>query len=216
MRERPRLGDVGPRGRDRSAQKRRTRKAILAAALAMMRKGETPSVATVAAAAEVSRRTIYLHFPTLEQLLTEAALEAVRLQVEEALELIAGSDDVEARLDTLVRAGLESSIVSEVPLRTLVRITVERRLNEANGGPPLAAPLRGGRRVEWIESALAPVREQLGEERFERLVSALAMVIGLEALLVLRDIRGLERAEMEAVSRWATRALLRTSLQERE
>lgn len=82
------------------------------------------------------------------------------------------------------------------------------------GGPPLAAPLRGGRRIEWIESALAPVRERLGGERFERLVSALAMVIGLEALLVLRDIRGLDQAEMEEVSRWTARALLRASIEE--
>jgi AcrR family transcriptional regulator len=201
--------------RDRSAQKRRTRRAILAAALEMMQRGETPSVSAVAAVAEVSRRTVYLYFPTQEQLLTEAALEAVRLRVEETLDL-AESDDVETRLDTLVRAALESSIESEVPLRTLVRITVERRLDEAKGGPSLDAPLRGGRRIEWIESALAPVRERLGDERFERLVSALAMVIGLEALLVLRDIRGLDQAEMEEVSRWATRALLRASLQERE
>jgi AcrR family transcriptional regulator len=209
------LGAAAAGGRDRSGQKRRTRRAILAAALELLRRGERPSVSAVAAAAEVSRRTVYLYFPTLEQLLTEAALEAVRLQVEETLDL-AESEDVEARLDTLVGAVLESSIVSEVPLRTLVRITVERRLEEAKGGPPLDAPLRGGRRIEWIEAALEPVREQLGGERFGRLVSALAMVIGLEALLVLRDIRGLDQAEMEAVSRWATRALLRASLQESE
>ena len=209
------MGDVTPSVRDRSAQKRRTRRAILTAALEMMRRGETPSVSAVAEAAEVSRRTAYLYFPTLEQLLTEAALEVVRTRVEEALDLDE-SDDVEARLDTLVGAALESSIESEVPLRTLVRITVERRLDEAKGGPPLEAPLRGGRRIEWIKSALEPVRERLGGERFERLVSALAMVIGLEALLVLRDIRGLDQAEMEDVSRWATRALLRASLQESE
>lgn len=209
------MENVPPSVRDRSAQKRRTRRAILAAALEMMRRGETPSMSAVAEAAEVSRRTVYLHFPTQEQLLTEAALETVRTQVEEALGL-AEADDVEARLDTLVNAALESSIESEVLLRTLVRITVEQRLAEAKGGPPLAAPLRGGRRIEWIESALEPVRERLGVERFERLVSALAIVIGLEALLVLRDIRGLNQAEIEDVSRWATRTLLRASLQESE
>lgn len=209
------MGTVAPRVRDRSAQKRRTRRVILAAALEMMRRGETPSVSAVAGAAEVSRRTVYLYFPTLEQLLTEAAFEAVRLRVEETLNLVT-SDDVETRLDSLVGAALESSIESEVPLRTLVRITVERRLDEAKGGPPLDAPLRGGRRIEWVESALEPVRERLGAERFERLVSGLAMVIGLEALLVLRDIRGLDQAEMDDVSRWAARALLRASLQECE
>jgi AcrR family transcriptional regulator len=199
--------------RDRSAQKRRTRKAILTAALEMMRRGETPSATVVAELAEVSRRTVYIYFPTQEQLVTETALEAVRVQVEETLDL-EQSEDVETRLDNLVGAALESSIVSEVPLRTLVRITVERRLDEARGGPPLDAPLRGGRRIEWIEAALEPVRERLGPDRFERLVSALAMVIGLEALLVLRDIRGLDRAGMEEVSRWATKALLHASLEE--
>lgn len=209
------MGEVTPGLRDRSAQKRRTRRVILAAAVEMMQRGETPSISTVAKAAEVSRRTAYLYFPTQEHLLTEAALEAVRTRVEAALDL-AESDDVEARLDTLVGAALESSIASEVPLRTLVRIMVERRLDEAKGGSPLDAPLRGGRRVEWIELALKPARDRLGAERFECLVSALAMVIGLEALLVLRDIRGLDQAEMVEVSRWAATALLRASLQESE
>ena len=199
--------------RNRSRQKLRTRKAILAAALEMMRSGETPSVISVADAAGVSRRTVYLHFPTLEQLLTEAALEVVRLQVEDALSLVK-TDDVDSRLEALVVAALESCVVGEVPLRTLVRMTVERRLTETQGGPPLSAPLRGGRRIEWIELALEPVRPRLGEARFERLVSALAMVIGLEALLVLRDIRGLNQPAMEDVSLWAAKALLNASLQE--
>ena len=202
-------------GRDRSAQKRRTRRAILAAAVELMRRGESPAARRVAELAEVSRRTVYLYFPTQEQLLTEAAMEGVRGEVERALEL-AESDDLEARLDTLVEAILQSCIESEMLLRTMVRLTIEQRLAEARGGPPREAPLRGGRRVEWIEAALAPVRDQLGGARFERLVSALALVVGIEALLVLRDIRGLDRAEMEAVSRWAARALLRASLEERD
>lgn len=199
--------------RDRSAQKRRTRRAILAAAVELMRRGETPTARRVAELAEVSRRTVYLYFPTQEQLLTEAAMEGVRAEVERALEL-ADTDDVWSRLDTLVDASLQSCLDSEVQLRTMIRLAVEQRLAEARGGPPREAPLRGGRRVEWIETALAPVRERLGEARFERLVSALALVVGVEALLVLRDIRGLDRAEMVAVSRWAARALLRASLEE--
>ena len=199
--------------RDRSAQKRRTRRAILAAAVELMRRGEAPTASRVAELGEGPRRTVYLYFPTQEQLLTEAAMEGVRAEVERALEL-AETDDVWSRLDTLVDASLQSCLDSEVQLRTMIRLAVEQRLAEARGAPPRAAPLRGGRRVEWIETALAPVRERLGEARFERLVSALALVVGVEALLVLRDIRGLDRAEMAAVSRWAARALLRASLEE--
>jgi AcrR family transcriptional regulator len=206
--------DTAP-ARDRSAQKRRTRRAILAAAVELMRRGETPTARGVAAVAEVSLRTVYHYFPTQERLLTEAAMEGVRAEVERALSL-ADADDIWVRLDTLVNEGLRSSLEREVELRTVLRLTIEQRLAEARDGVLREAPLRGGRRVEWIELALAPVREGLGERRFERLVSALAVVVGFDALLVLRDIRGLDRDAMETVSRWMARTLLRASLEERE
>jgi hypothetical protein len=46
------------------------------------------------------------------------------------------------------------------------------------------------------------------------LVSALAMVIGWEALVVQRDVRGLSPAAGEELSVWAARALLRVTLEE--
>ena len=77
-------------------------------------------------------------------------------------------------------------------------------------------PVRGYRRVEWIERALAPVRGKLGKRRFEELVSALAMVIGWEALIVARDVRGLSQKEAEDISAWAARALVRAALEDVE
>jgi AcrR family transcriptional regulator len=199
--------------REPTATRRRTRAAILAAAVALMRRSEVPTAQGVAAEADVSRRTVYQYFPTQEQLLTDAALEGVRGAVEEALALADG-DDLEARIDTLVAATLRSCLEQEVLLRTMTRLTIEQRLAEGRGGPPAEAPLRGVRRIAWIESALAPVREQLGEARYERLVSALAVAVGFEALLVLRDIRGLEGEELTAVSRWMAHTLVQASLAE--
>jgi hypothetical protein len=69
--------------------------------------------------------------------------------------------------------------------------------------------------VRWIEEALAPVRDDLTPERFEHLVSAVAMVIGFEPLLVQRDVRGLGPDEGADLSTWAARALLRAALDER-
>jgi hypothetical protein len=70
--------------------------------------------------------------------------------------------------------------------------------------------------VEWIERALAPARGRLGKRRFERLVSALAMVIGWEALIVARDVRGLSQKEAEDASAWAARALVHAALEATE
>ena len=57
----------------RYRQKRRTRAAIVAATSELLRSGVTPSVGEIADAADVSRRTVYSYFPTLEQLLLKHA-----------------------------------------------------------------------------------------------------------------------------------------------
>src|SRR5437762_8567166 len=88
-------------GGGRERQRRRTRRAILDAAIRLLSTGREPSMAEIAEAAEVSRRTVYLYFPTLEHLLADAALDATRASVEPKLE--AGAD-VTDRAEGLVRA----------------------------------------------------------------------------------------------------------------
>ena len=108
---------------------------------------------------------------------------------------------VPARVERLIRALQHVSPDVERLGRALIRLTVV----PADSAP---SPRRGYRRVEWIESALAPWRERLTPSEWRRLVSALAMVAGWEALIVQRDVCGLTAAEGEAVSVWEAQALL--------
>lgn len=57
-------------------------------------------------------------------------------------------------------------------------------------------------------------RGRLDDEQFERLVSALALVIGWEAMVVLRDIRGLDATQERKTTVWAARALVDAMLTE--
>ena len=199
----------------RYKQKRRTRTAVLTAARELIRQGKIPSVADAADAADVSRRTAYRYFPTQEQLLTEAQLEGERPGFERLFESAELAHDVEGRLDALVRAMYAELQSTEPLMRTMIRLTVERDRDEHTADAAEAEPPRRGfRRIDWIEMALSPVRMQLDETSFERLVSGLALCIGIEALLVLRDVRGLDLAAAEEVSRWVARSLLRASLAE--
>ena len=193
----------------RHRQKRRTRAAILRAAAALLGEGRTPSVPEVANAADVSRRTIYEYFRSLDQLLTEAALEVVRDAVVRAIEPAEQADDVSVRLEAMVRATQHSTLANESLLRKMIRLTAERSTEE-----PRPAPTRGYRRVEWIEMALSPLQGQIDESSLERLTSGLALCVGIEALLVLRDIRGLAVEEAEEVSVWVARALLKATIDE--
>jgi len=203
--------EKGRQGAERPAQRRRTRKAIVDAATALLGRGGTPSVADVAAAADVSRRTVYLYFPTFDQLLIDATIGALsQASVDRAIEADSGGDDVEGRVERMVRALHHVSPDVERLGRALIRLTVDARAS-AEGH---AAPRRGYRRIEWIESALAPLRHDLDPASWRRLIDALAMVVGWEALIVQRDVCGLSPAQGEALSVWAARALLQAAIRE--
>src|SRR5215212_1898352 len=85
-------------------QKRRTRASLLAAAVELLKRGKSPTVAEVADAALVSRATAYRYFPTQEYLLFEAALESTRSDIDRELDENMPPEDPEARIDTLIRA----------------------------------------------------------------------------------------------------------------
>lgn len=199
----------------KARQKRRTRAAILAAAQQLMAETSTPSMAEIARAADVSRRTLYQHFPTLDQLLLDAMLgELSQQQVDSA---IAAADPggtsshgrVAAMIDALASMSEETLRLG----RAMVRLTVSEPGEPAEPGER-KGPVRGQRRVAWIEQALEPIRDSVDPPAYERLVSALAMVVGWEALIVLDDIRGLDAKARTETSLWAARVLLDATLKE--
>jgi len=193
-------------GTGRTAQRNRTRRAIVEAAMRLLETGATPSMAEIAREAEVSRRTVYMYFPTLEQLLIDATLGALSgRKIDNAVADLAGNDPVD-RIEQLCRV-LNSHTAETIHLgRALIRLTVE------GDEPGAGGPRRGYRRVQWIEKALAPLRDKLNNHDFERLVSALSVLIGWEPMIVLKDVRGLDHKAAEEVLRFAAVAVVEKAL----
>lgn len=196
-------------------QKRRTRAAILAATRDLLRQGRLPSVAEVADAALVSRATAYRYFPTQELLLFEATLESAATDIGEQLAVASPSDDPAVRLDTVVQVLQRVTLENESAFRTLLRLSLSQAADEQNPDTS-EGRMRGGRRIDWIIAALAPRRSELEKnpQAFRRLVSALSLCLGIEALIVQRDICGLEADEAVEVSRWAAQVLLAAGVRE--
>ena len=197
----------------RFRQRRRTRAAIVAAAAELLRAGHTPSMTEVAEAADVSRRTAYLYFPTIEQLLLDATVGMLsQTRVDEAIEAADTPDgDATERVAAMIWALGDVSAETMALGRSLIRLTVEAPPAAGDGA---TAPRRGYRRIAWVERSLEPLRDQLDPAAFERLVSALAMVVGWEALVVLQDLRGLAPGDQVETSLWAAGALIRAALDE--
>jgi AcrR family transcriptional regulator len=197
-------------------QKRRTRAAILEAAKSLLHEGQMPSVAEAADVACVSRATAYRYFPTQEYLLMEAALESAKTDIDHLLEKSASSDDPTVRLDTLVQVLQQVTLEQEAAFRTLLQLSLQAH---AHGGPNREATedrLRGGRRIGWIEEALSPLSNSFDTDPVtsRQVVAALSLCVGIEALIVLQDVCGLEAAEAVEVSRWAAQALLQAGMRE--
>ena len=71
-----------------------------------------------------------------------------------------------------------------------------------------------GHRIGLLNSAVHPLKRQLGRAGFERLTQSLSLVFGTEAFVVLKDIWGLDRRRAEDVALWTCHALIQAAVAE--
>jgi AcrR family transcriptional regulator len=183
----------------RTAQKARTRAALVAAARDLVAAGTTPTVEDAAEAASVSRTTAYRYFPTKRALLVAAHPEV-------AAKSMLPDDPpsgVAERLDAVVQNFSAMIVDTEPQQRTMLRLSLE-----ATAAERAALPLRQGRAIAWIAEALDGVRSDFTEQQFRQLVLSIRATIGIEALVWLIDVAGLSRDDAVALTRWSAQALL--------
>ncbi|HEX4865570.1 MAG TPA: TetR family transcriptional regulator, partial [Acidimicrobiales bacterium] len=132
----------------RTAQKKRTRDALVAAARNLVAAGVTPTVEAAAAAASISRSTAYRYFSDKRALLLAAHPEIAARSMLPANP----PHDPPARLDAVVRNFSAMILDTEAQQRTMLRLSLE-----ADPAERAALPLRQGRAIAWIAEALDAV-----------------------------------------------------------
>ena len=196
---------------ERIHQKLRTRRALLEAAREILDGGSTPTIAEVAARAQVSRATTYRYFPTRDALLEELPLDLDWQAVAEDLWQDDRSGSPVDRVGELRAAFYEFSLRNEPQFRLYLRNWFDRWLRRSESE---AAATRGARREPLIERALGPLVRELDPRTLEKLKIALATMMGFESMIVLHDVLGLERDRAEAAMDWAVRTLVRAAAAE--
>ncbi len=191
---------------ERLAQKLRTRAALLRAARDLIAEGQTPTVTEVADAAMVSRATAYRYFPTQEALLVEAPLDEVAPTVASLFGEGAPSDP-EDRAALVQNALYDLARDNEAQYRVFLRGSLTRSL-DADGSRD---PFRGARRAALLAEALEPLAGELPAEEIEQLKTALAMLVGVESMVVLRDVLRLEHDDARESGECAVRQLVRAA-----
>lgn len=178
-------------------QKARTRTALLDSAIVLIRQGRRPTVEEAAVAVGISKRTAYRYFVSQEHMLADAALESLRGYMDEMFAAIPPAADVHTRIAGLAAALRRLAETHDAELRVMIRASLDQNARGADLGAE--RPPRGQRRLDWIQTALAPVRDRLAPESYARLVNSLAVCLGIDALIVLRDICGVSGEPAEAL-----------------
>jgi len=188
----------------------RTKRLMLETATRLMQAGVTPSVSEVAEAAQVSRATAYRYFPS------QAAL--VQAVVDEGLGPIltwkSTSADAERRVAELFDTAMPRIEAFEATFKAALKLSLDqwaRRQAGTLGGEPA---FTRGHRVDLLQEAIAPLKGQLPPRDFKRLAQALSLIFGVEVLIVLKDIWGLDSRKTRSVAQWAAGALVRAAMAE--
>lgn len=191
---------------ERVNQKRRTRVELLRAARELIENGnQNPSIGDVADHALISRATAYRYFSSSEEMIREAVLDGVA----DAIHVPAanegdGAVEAAARLDKLVIQVFEMVVDNEGVFRALLATSATGQSNTR----------RGGRRLTWLRETLSPVEKDMTSKEFDRLVHSLSLLIGIEALVVTRDICELGNKDAEKMLRWMAETLLTAAISE--
>ncbi|MEP9378828.1 TetR/AcrR family transcriptional regulator [Aquabacter sp. CN5-332] len=195
---------AGQKKFERVAQKQKTRQSLLDAARILLDEGHSPTVTEAADKAGISRATAYRYFSTPEALAQEAVLERLGAEMDSIVFAMSKSAEPEDAAAEAISRILAMVVRNEALFRAYLSLVAsgERASN------------RDTRRVRWLTTALAPLAGGLPKARFERLVNALSVLAGIEALVVLKDVCALDPEKTEETVRWMVRALVKTTLDE--
>jgi len=188
----------------------RTRRALLAAAVELAGRGIIPSVSAVAEAARVSRATAYRYFPSQSVLVQSMVTDALG----PILQWNTESDDAEERVGRLIRFGYKRMNRCEASMRAALLLALEQWTRTRAGTLGAEPRIVRGNRIRLLRLALAPLKKSLPKKQFDRLTQALAVVFGTEAMVVLKDMFGLEGEAVAEVAEWMARALVQAAVRE--
>jgi AcrR family transcriptional regulator len=185
----------------------RTYRRLLASAMKLANDGRLVTVAEVAAASGVSRATAYRYFASRTQLISaiiDQSLGPVR-RFESA------ATNGRERLQELFTKTFPRFREFEPHMRAALQLSLEHWALERSGLID-EEPFRRGHRVAILERAAAPLKSQMKEAEFRRLLCALSLVYGIESYVVLKDIWGSSNREVESIARWMADALIDAAL----
>jgi len=157
----------------------------------------------VAEEALVSRATAYRYFPNPESLILEAAVHVGVPEPDALFEHVVSRDPTE-RLQKVEEVLYDMVAENERPFRLMLANVLQQAATTGAAD----VPARQNRRADLIAAALEPAAGEFEPQALEDLAHAVALLVGTEAFVVVRDVLRLDDFAARRVKRWAINALV--------
>ena len=179
----------------RIAQKMKTRERLLIAANNLMVKGNVMSIEQVAKEAGTSKATAYRYFSNIDTLRKESSLHTISQDKEDLFSGLS-KDDLEGRLKILIQYHFKILTKNEVEFRLYLSAVLQDSVQDKE------SYTRAGRRILLIEEALVSLKKTYATEQFNKIVSAISVILGIESITILKDLCGLKNAKILETWKW--------------
>jgi hypothetical protein len=103
---------------------------------------------------------------------------------------------------------------NESEYRVALRVYLDTWFKSRCRGDGATAKVRAGRRMRWLEQTLKPLLTQLSAPLRRRLKNALALTLGIDSIVIMRDVCGLDDKEGLDVLRWTAQIILEAVMKE--
>jgi AcrR family transcriptional regulator len=181
----------------RTNQKLETRDRILKSAKYFLRKGIEFNLEDVAHKTGVSRATVYRYYSNVEILAAEASLDINTLSPENIIKNLQNERfedqvlEIQDYYNTL-------AIENENAFRKYLSIVIASNPSEIK---------RGARRKKTMQLALENTKLTAKEK--EDLANLLIILMGIEALIISKDVSGLDNKEYKRLMKWGIELVLK-------
>ncbi|SCB98634.1 TetR/AcrR family transcriptional regulator [Gilliamella intestini] len=190
--------------------KKRTYERLINTALEVLEQGCELTITELADKSGISRATAYRYFPTQSDLIAAV--------VESSLGPIfswhSQKQNVEEQLNDFLAFAFPQMLKHEGALRAALRISLQQWATARASSSLQTEKLVRGNRKEILSTILLPLKTELPEEIYNKVIYAISIIYGSEIFMVLKDIWKLDNQKIVSLTQWIAKAVINQARQD--
>ncbi|MWP61561.1 TetR/AcrR family transcriptional regulator [Gilliamella sp. Pas-s25] len=190
--------------------KKRTYERLINTALEALEQGCELTITELADKSGISRATAYRYFPTQSALITAV--------VESSLEPIfswrSKKQNADERIHDFLAFAFPQMLKHEGALRAALRVSLQQWATERASLSPLTEKFVRGNRKEILSTVLLPLKAELPDELYDKVIYSISIIYGSEIFMVLKDIWRLDDQSVISLSQWIAKAIINQAKQD--